>query len=91
MSDKKSNYNKNVFVDSCYLCSSEKHLESHHINFQKDFSNKSGKVLHKDKTHIIKNSQSNLIVLCSKCHDDLHNNKISINTVVQTSNGIKAI
>jgi DNA mismatch repair protein MutS len=93
MSDKKSNYNKNVFVDSCYLCGSSKNLESHHINFQKDFTDKMGQLSHKnkDKKHIIKNSESNIIVLCSKCHDDLHHNKISINTVIQTTDGIKAI
>ena len=93
MSDKKSNYNKNIYLDSCYLCGSSKSLESHHINFQKDFINDKGKISHKnkDKNHLIKNSESNIIILCSKCHDDLHNKKISINTIVQTTNGVKAI
>jgi DNA mismatch repair protein MutS len=91
LSFKKSNYNKNIIVDSCYLCGSSKKLESHHINFQKDFINDKGKLSHKNKNHIIKNSESNVIVLCYKCHDDLHDNKISINTIVQTTSGIKAI
>lgn len=91
LSDKKSVYNKKIIIDSCYFCGSTKKLESHHINFQKFFSNKSG--LHKDKnkTHILKNSESNVIVMCSSCHDDLHNNKFSISTVVQTSSGPKPI
>lgn len=91
LSNKKSVYNKKIIIDLCHFCNSSQNLESHHINFQKFFSNKSGH--HKDinKKHIIKNSESNVIVMCSNCHDDLHNNKFSINTVVQTTNGPKPI
>ena len=35
-----------------------------------------------------KNSQSNLVVLCKKHHDDVHQNKIRIHGWKETSNGI---
>ena len=91
LSDKKSTFNKKIIVDSCHFCGSSKKLESHHINFQKFFSTKSGE--HKDinKKHIIKNSESNVVVMCSNCHDDLHGGKFSINTIIQTSSGPKPI
>lgn len=89
LSNKQSNYNKKIFIDTCSLCESSKNLESHHINFQRDF--KKSQHLDKNKKHILKNSQSNIIILCSNCHDDLHKQKFSISTVVQTTNGIKPI
>ena len=40
--------------------------------------------------HIHKNNKSNLVQLCDKCHNDVHNNNLIINGYIQTSNGIKS-
>lgn len=88
-----SKYNKDVYVDSCMICGTKadpnseynNNLDTHHINFQKDC--KDGFV--KDKTHIKKNGKGNLIVLCKKCHHDVHHGKLVINGYVSTSKGRK--
>jgi DNA mismatch repair protein MutS len=74
-----SNYNPNLYMDKCQICEhkpkkSEIPLETHHIVFQKDFING----VNKDKFHLLKNHKSNLVVLCSKCHDKIDNNQIVI-------------
>ncbi len=87
INEKKSNYNKDIFMDECSICGCKDGLESHHINFQKDFINtKYGKIL-TEKKHIVKDSQANLISLCQKCHDDLHGDKLSINKKVKSTKG----
>jgi len=87
ISGKTSKYNKNIYVNECHLCGKTKKLETHHINFQKDCEN--GFV--KGKTYIKKNQESNLIVLCDKCHDEIHNKKIKLVGYVMTSNGKEII
>ena len=77
--DKLSNYNKDIYMDKCNICGlqptkKEIPLETHHILFQKDFKNG----INKNNFHIQKNHKSNLVVLCSKCHDMIDNNKINI-------------
>ena len=89
VNDKKSLYNKEIYMDSCNICGSEDKLESHHINWQKDFSNTINGQIHKKKSHIIKDSKANLIVLCSVCHDNLHNKNFTISELVKTTKGVK--
>ena len=87
-----SNYNSNLFMNECQICNyipinNEIPLESHHIEFQKNFistcsesSHIVQKKINKDKFHIInKNTKYNLICICKKCHDLIHDNKIIIN------------
>lgn len=87
---KKSNYNKKLIVRSCAICmytpthEHAKELETHHINFQENCSS-DGKILAKPYLH--KNGLYNLVVLCRKCHNLVHNNKIIINGYVSTSIG----
>lgn len=89
ISNKSSKYNKDVYVHECHVCGKQDSishispLETHHINFQKNCTN--GFV--NDKSHIKQNQQSNLIVLCSKCHDKVHQGKIIINGYIMTSEG----
>jgi DNA mismatch repair protein MutS len=80
---KKSRYNSGLYVDECIFCKKTNKLETHHINYQKDCDD----YLVKDKPHIAKNHLANLIVICDKCHDNIHaeNKKI---TKVDTSKGI---
>jgi len=80
---KESRYNKNVIMAQCYFCKKESNLETHHINQQKDC--KDGFV--KDKPHIAKNGKYNLIVLCDKCHDKVHNDTLKIDGYIMTSEG----
>jgi len=72
LNDKKSLYNNKVYVDKCNLCGSNEKLEVHHILYQKDFNN--GYYKNKEKFHILKDDESNLMVLCLKCHDKMHSN-----------------
>ena len=89
VNDKKSLYNNDVYVDKCSICSSEDKLETHHIIYQKEYKETPKGEINNVKFHIVKNHKSNLIILCQKCHDKLHDGKIKINSLVQTSNGIK--
>jgi 5-methylcytosine-specific restriction endonuclease McrA len=82
-SGKKSRYNSNVLVDECKICGGKENLESHHINFQKDCENG----LVKNKPHLAKNSEANLIVLCETCHDNIHNGTLILDKYVMSSNG----
>lgn len=80
LNPKTSNYNSNIYMDKCNICNkqpkkSEIPLETHHIEFQKNFING----INKNKFHIKKNQKSNLVVLCNKCHDMIDANKIIIN------------
>ncbi len=81
---KQSNYNKDVIMFDCHICHSKNHLESHHINFQKDCDD----VKVKDKQHIKKHAKYNLVILCSKCHDKIDRNEIVVNGWIKTSNGV---
>ena len=82
---KKSNYNKDLLMLECHLCHSKNHLESHHINFQKDCD----EVKVKNKPHIKRHAKYNLVILCSKCHDKIDRNEIIVNGWIKTSNGIE--
>jgi DNA mismatch repair protein MutS len=93
ISGKVSKYNTNVLIYECNLCGKKdknshlSHLETHHINFQKDCE----KGLVKGKQHLKKNQEANLIVLCNECHDKIHSGKIKINGYTMTSKGKTAI
>jgi len=91
LSVKKSNYNKEIYMDKCVICGNNNNLESHHINWQKDFILNINGHINNKKKHIVKDSIANLIVLCSKCHDGLHNKEFTINQLVKTTSGVKAI
>jgi DNA mismatch repair protein MutS len=81
----KSRYNATVICDSCEICKSRDRVETHHIRFQKDASAQTNMI----DNHFHKNAQFNLVPLCSKCHDNLHNDSIQIYGWVQTSDGVK--
>ena len=91
VSDKKSLYNKEIYMDNCSICGGYDKLETHHINWQKDFKNTINGHIHNKKTHIIKDSKANLVVLCSQCHDNLHNKNFTITGLIKTNNGVKVI
>jgi len=81
---KQSKYNSDIYMIKCEICNLKENLESHHIEFQKDFDlNK----IHNKKLHYQKDASYNLVTLCSKCHDQIDRNKIIINGWKETSNG----
>lgn len=85
---KTSQYNKSVVLKSCEICknSNTDLLEVHHIIQQKE-ANENGFL----ESGIHKNHKSNLIVLCTKCHDDYHSGKLVINQAQQTTQGIERV
>ena len=68
-------------MDKCAICSDTKELDAHHIEYQ-NWADENGMI---GKKH--KNQKSNLVVLCKKHHNDVHNNKIKIEGYKKTSKG----
>lgn len=66
---KKSRYNKKIIVQECAHCKSTKNLHTHHIVPQQSFSKKES---------LDMNKRDNLIVLCHKCHDSVHNGSLHL-------------
>lgn len=81
MSMKKSRYNSKLYVDRCAVCQGNEELQTHHIIEQKN-ADENGLV----NGQMHKNSKDNLIVLCRKCHTNLHGNKQELETI-STTNG----
>ena len=80
MTDKKSNYNKDLYLDKCVICGDngmEYPLDTHHIQEQNNFK---GYEFQKDK-------MSNLVVLCKTHHDDVHHGALEIKGYVGTTGG----
>lgn len=75
VSKKRSRYNKNVFVSKCEICSGESNLEVHHIKFQCT-ANLTTKLIG-GNLHV--HSESNLVVLCTHCHCNVHLGNITVN------------
>jgi len=80
---KKSKYNKQLYVDECFMCHTRKHLDVHHINFQKFYDENN---FSKNKPYLGKNSVQNLVVMCRDCHQLLHKNKFQIIGYKKSSN-----
>lgn len=89
MTDKKSLYNKEIYMDACEICGGTEKLECHHINMQKDFIDTINGKINPNKKHIPINSKANLVVLCSKCHDDEHYGNLNIKGLTKTTSGVK--
>jgi DNA mismatch repair protein MutS len=81
---KQSKYNSENLLVECHICKNKNNLETHHIVFQKDFDEKK---INKNKFHLQKDSNYNLVTLCQSCHDDVDRQKIIINGWTETSNG----
>jgi len=79
---KRSRYNKTLYVTKCALC--EENVEDvHHIQAQQ-LANDAGMIGSMDKNH-----KYNLIPLCKKHHQMVHEGKIHISGFVMTSKGLK--
>jgi len=87
---KVSKYNSKVYVDKCSICGKSLqimddvvNLDTHHIHHQKDCVD--GVVA--DKKFIKKNAKCNLVVLCKKCHNRVHNGELFIDNYVSSTDG----
>jgi DNA mismatch repair protein MutS len=88
---KTSRYNSNKIMDCCSSCgliptTDQKSLETHHIIPQKD-SNSNG--FFKCVKGYHKNKITNLVNLCTTCHDDIDRGKLIIEGYSDTSSGLK--
>lgn len=82
---KSSVYNQKVFMDICSICKVEKTEEIHHI-VEQHLANKNGIV---ENEQIHKNRKSNLINVCTKCHDQIHRKEIIVDGHIQSDNGVQ--
>ncbi len=81
-SQKRSKYNKTLYVTKCALCE-ENVEEIHHIQAQQ-LANSDGMIGAMDKNH-----KYNLIPLCKNHHQMVHDGKVNISGFVMTSKGLK--
>jgi DNA mismatch repair protein MutS len=80
-STKLSQYNKNIFMDECKICSEKENLETHHIKDQQ-FADKNNNIDHHHK-----NIKHNLVPLCRECHLKVTNHEIIVKGWKETSAG----
>ena len=82
INDKLSNYNSDILMDKCMICSKQSE-HTHHIKEQQ----------HADENNIIdhhhKNITHNLVPLCESCHHKVHNENLRIYGYHKTSNGVE--
>lgn len=85
---KQSYYNSGVFVHCCGICGSTEeevgkgNMDVHHIKFQ-NMADEDGMIGTQHKNH-----KSNLVVLCEKHHNAVHNDELIIYGYKKTVNGI---
>ena len=79
---KSSKYHKDLYLSKCALCD-ENVEDVHHITPQKE-ANEQGHI-----DHFHKNHKYNLIPLCKKHHQMVHEGKIIISGFVMTDEGLK--
>jgi DNA mismatch repair protein MutS len=82
LTNKTSNYNSNLYMDKCIICGDngiDYPLDTHHIKEQNTF----------DEYDINKDKLCNIVVLCKKHHDSVHNGNLEINGYIDTINGKK--
>jgi DNA mismatch repair protein MutS len=87
VSNSVSRYNSNVIVDECQVCGKRREqtpIETHHICFQ---STADSRGMVDEQVH--KNHGSNLVPLCEKCHDAVHNDHLQIYGWAQTTKGVR--
>jgi len=78
-----SSWNREIIRRECEICKKQiqSELEVHHLQERSSAIN--GKL--DDGTHM--NEKRNLIVICQKCHDDIHSGKMEIGEMKTTSEG----
>jgi len=82
LNPEKSNYNSQIYTDSCQICGTKNNIDQHHIIYQSN-CDQNGLA-----QHIPMNNPSNLAFLCKKHHQEVHQDKLVIQGYVTTSYGI---
>ena len=80
-----SAWNSNVIRRKCEKCGLTEIgvLEVHHIKERRTATNPNGRLADGSDLH----GAANLVVLCDKCHDDVHGGEVNIGPLIQTSDG----
>ena len=84
VSSKTSRYSSQVSMGICELCGGSS-SETHHIKFQKD-ANEYGIIDHHHKNH-----PANLVPICERCHQQIHQSQMIIEGRTYTSDGVKLV
>ena len=82
LSDKKSIYTTQMYMDKCEVCSADA-IDTHHIAEQHT-ADENGMI-----EHYHKNNKFNLVALCKDCHHNVHHGNLEISGYKLTSLGIK--
>jgi len=84
MSLDRSELEQRLLAETCEICGSNSNIEVHHIRKMSDI-NVRGRKPKPDWMHLMAARQRKTMVLCRKCHDDLHAGKpLKIKTVTVT-------
>jgi DNA mismatch repair protein MutS len=83
LEQKQSKYNTDVYIHNCLVCNADAE-DVHHIKFQSCANE--NKII---DAFLTKDAKSNLVPLCKKCHNEVHNGNLEIHGYKQTSSGIK--
>ena len=88
-SDSKSTrYNNNKLRNKCEYCGNAFSTEVHHLIHQED-ADKYG-VIHFENSVFHKNHEANLLSVCEKCHNMIHNDELRYKKI-KTTKGMKLI
>lgn len=78
VSTKQSRYNSKLYVDECIQCKNTKDLHTHHLKEQ-HLADELGYI-----NSTPKNTMSNIVIVCKKCHFTFHMNNIQLKKLRST-------
>jgi DNA mismatch repair protein MutS len=87
LSLKTSTYNSKKIVGTCEKCHKNQAKEVHHLQFQKNADDNG--IISTSYNIFHKNNLANLMALCEKCHDELHETTNKGSKRIKTTKGIK--
>uniref|UniRef100_A0A6C0LD86 DNA mismatch repair proteins mutS family domain-containing protein n=1 Tax=viral metagenome TaxID=1070528 RepID=A0A6C0LD86_9ZZZZ len=82
---KTSQYNNSKIKGVCEICKESEGTEVHHLIYQKEFENGNSK-----GNKLKKNHKANLINICEKCHDKIHEENSQLK-IYKTTNGYEIL
>jgi len=90
LEQKTSHFNARKIMGKCEQCHDSIGSEVHHLQHQNE-ADKDGYIRKSDGTVFHKNHPANLMTLCEKCHQMMHNEKDVQHKKVKTSKGCKNV
>lgn len=82
---KTSQYNSSKIKGVCEICKESEGTEVHHLIYQKEFENGNSK-----GNKLKRNHKANLINICEKCHDKIHEENSQLK-IYKTTNGYEIL